>query len=171
MPCGIYNDQMVYDQINEYYTTMYKCVKALEHNKFETNDDKNQYIRWVMTKDKESDQAAHTLATFFLQQKIQPIDDNTDLVKSLHKLLFLIVAIKQHVDIEMVKDFGKEWDHFKYLFHPEVECKPVIKEIKDPYQDEHHHEEKEKKLRKNNSRCGFRVANKPGKTGDSRLQC
>lgn len=123
MPCGIYNDQMVYDQINEFEMTMFKCVKALEHNKFETLEERNQFIRWVMTKDKECDQASHTLCYFFLQQKIQPIDDNIELVKSLHKLLFLIVAIKQNVDIKMVKEFGKEWAHFKELFHPELECK------------------------------------------------
>ncbi len=127
MPCGIYDDQMVYDQINQFYLTMFKAVKALDHNEFKTDEDRNQFIRWVMTKERLCNEMATLITEFFLQQKIQPIDDNIELLQSAHKLLFLLLAIKQNVDIKIIKEFGKEWEHFKYLFHPETECKPVIK--------------------------------------------
>ncbi|GAB4236458.1 MAG: superoxide dismutase [Ni] [Chlamydiales bacterium] len=133
MPCGIYNDQMVYDRIDEYYQTMYKAVAALENNAFSNVQDRNQFVRWVMQKDVQSDEAAHILTNYFLQQKIKPSNDEDthELVHVLHHLLFLIVQIKQTVDIDIVKDFGKEWEHFKYLFHPEIECKnPVTVEPK-----------------------------------------
>jgi len=135
MPCGIYNDQMMYDQVNQFYLTAFKAVKALEHNEFTTDEDKNQFVRWVMTKERLCNETAMLLTTYFFQQKIMPIDDNIDLVKSLHKLLFQLVAIKQNVDIKLVKEFGKEWENFKQLFHPETECVPVIKE------SSHHKEE------------------------------
>jgi len=128
MPCGIYDDQMVYDEVNQFYLTMFKAVKALQNNKFNSDEDRNQFIRWVMTKERLCNEIAMLLTTYFFQQKIMPIDDNIDMVKSLHRLLFQLVAIKQNVDIKIVKDFGKEWDHFKVLFHPEIECVPVIKE-------------------------------------------
>lgn len=131
MPCGIYDDQMVYDQINQYYLTMFKGVKALKNNKFQTDEEKNHFVRWVMTKDRLSDEVAMVITTYFLQQKILPIEDNTELLKSLHRLLFLLVAIKQNVDINIVKDFGKEWEKFKTSFSPEIECIPVIKEPSD----------------------------------------
>lgn len=136
MPCGIYNDQMVYDQINQFYLTVFKAVKNMEALKADSLEDRNKFVRWVITKDRLCDETAELITKFFLQQKIQPIDDNVDLLKSLHKLLFLLVAIKQNVDIKVVQDFNKEWEHFKYLFHPELECKPVMKEAKNPYAEE-----------------------------------
>jgi len=135
MPCGIYDDQMIYDQVDQFYLTAYKAVKALENNKFETDEDKNQFIRWVMTKERLCNETAVLLTTYFLQQKIMPIDDNADLVKSLHKLLFQLVVIKQNVDIKLVKEFGKEWENFKKQFHPEIECVPVIKESSLPEEE------------------------------------
>lgn len=128
MPCGIYNDQMVYDKIDEYFMTMVKAVSALKDNKFENLHDRNQFVRWITEKDAQSDEVANVITTYFLQQKIRPGDeDNFDLVKSAHKLLFLLVAIKQNVDLKIVHEFGKEWDHFKELFHPEIECRKVMK--------------------------------------------
>ena len=138
MPCGIYNDQMVYDEVNQFYLTVFKAVKALENNKFQTDEDRNQYVRWVMTKERLCNEIATLLTTYFFQQKIMPIDDNRDMVNSLHQLLFQLVAIKQNVDIKIVKDFGKEWENFKNLFHPETECVPVIKESS--LHEEDHHE-------------------------------
>ncbi len=44
-------------------------------------------------------------------------------------MLFLLVAIKQNVDLEFVKEFTEEWEKFKLMFHIEgYECK--IEEIK-----------------------------------------
>lgn len=139
MPCGIYDDQMVYDKITEYYLTMFKAVKTLEHNELKNVDDYNKLVRWIALKDKMSDQTAELLTTYFLQQKLKPIKENRDLVLSIHKLLFLTVAIKQNVDLGIVKEFGEEWDHFKSLFHPDEVCKPVALLIEEEHQ--HHDDE------------------------------
>jgi nickel superoxide dismutase len=153
MPCGIYNDQMIYDQVDQYFETMAKAVHYLKNHNSNNLQDKNQFVRWILTKEKESDEVARTLTTFFLQQKVSPSDEpeTTALVKSLHKLLFLLVQIKQTIDLEIVHEFGKEWDHFKQLFHPEMECHHVVpKEVlkksesgeqaeKGHYHDGHYH--------------------------------
>jgi nickel superoxide dismutase len=130
MPCGIYDDQMIYDKIDQFYLTMVKAVGILtEKHDPETVQDKNQFVRWVMLKEKSCDEVADILTTYFLQQKFKPGDDDTtDLLKSAHKLLFLLVEIKQHVDLKIVRDFGKEWDRFKQLFHPEQSCEAHEKE-------------------------------------------
>lgn len=128
MPCGIYHDQMIYDKIDEYFETMVKAVTAMHNNDFKTVQDRNQFMRWVITKEKMSDEMAQVLMYYFLQQKVKPgnDDDTQDLVKSIHKMLFLLVQIKQNADVKIVKEFGKEWDHFKELFHPEMECRMVM---------------------------------------------
>ncbi len=128
MPCGIYHDQMIYDKVDEYFETMVKAVTFMHDDAFKTVQEKNQFIRWVITKEKMSDEVAEVLMYYFLQQKVKPgnDDDTTDLVRSLHKMLFLLVQIKQNADVKIVKEFGNEWDHFKELFHPEIECRKIM---------------------------------------------
>lgn len=131
MPCGIYHDNMIYDQIDQFVETVYKGISVLNESKFTTPKERNDYIRWVMEKDHGADDAAHIILTYFLQQKIKP--DETDTAKRLtsaHKLLFLLVAIKQNVDLDTVKEFNAEWEKFKLMFHREgYECEMEKKEF------------------------------------------
>lgn len=125
MPCGIYHDDMVFDQIDQYVETMYKGITVISDNKFTTVADRNELVRWVGLKEHESDDAAHLITTYFLQQKIKPGESDTPKrLESAHRLLFLLVAIKQNVDLDMLQDFSDEWDKFKTMFHVEgYECK------------------------------------------------
>lgn len=124
MPCGVYHDEMVFDQIDQYVETMYKGMSILNSSKFHGVHDWNEVIRWVILKEKESDATANLLTTYFLQQKIKPGEaDTCKRLTSCHKLLFLLVAIKQNTDVKFVKDFLEEWEDFKAMFHVEgYEC-------------------------------------------------
>lgn len=130
MPCGIYHDDMVYDQIDQYVETMHKGISELKVSKFDTVQEKNQFIRWVMQKEKMSDQVSELIMTYFLQQKIKPDEkDTAEKVVAAHKLLFLAVCIKQVPELKTVYEFMEEWKKFKHMFHREgYECK--IEEIK-----------------------------------------
>lgn len=120
MPCGIYHDNMVYEQIDQYIETMVKGITVLSDNKFVTLHDKNEFVRWIMTKETESNKVAELIVTYFLQQKIKPDEpDTAKRVVLAHRLLFHIVGIKQNIDIKMVKNFQEDWDKFKLLFHVE----------------------------------------------------
>jgi nickel superoxide dismutase len=130
MPCGIYHDDMVFDQVDQYVETMYKAISMLKDSQFSTVREKNEFIRWVIQKEKASDEVAQLITTYFLQQKIKPGEEDT--VKKLvsaHKLLFLAVQIKQNTDLSIVEAFSDEWDLFKHMFHIEgYECE--IEKIK-----------------------------------------
>lgn len=147
MPCGIYHDDMVYDQIDQYAETMYKAMSEIDANKFATSKERNQLIRFVLQKDKQSDDAANLLTTYFLQQKIKPGEEDTaKKVLSAHKLLFLMVQIKQNTDLKLVYEFMEEWTKFKHMFHREgYECR--IEKVKLKKWDEEH-----KKLKKENKK-------------------
>lgn len=120
MPCGVYHDEMVYNQIDQYVETMYKGMSILNSSKFHGVHDWNEVIRWVLLKEKESDATANLLTTYFLQQKIKPGEaDTAKRLTSCHKLLFLLVAIKQNTDVKFVKEFLEEWEDFKAMFHVE----------------------------------------------------
>jgi nickel superoxide dismutase len=120
MPCGVYHDNMVYDMIDQYVETMYKGMSVLKDSKFHGTHDWNEFIRWVILKEKESDETAKLIMTYFLQQKIKPGEaDNAKKLESAHKLLFLLVGIKQNTDVKFVKEFLDEWEDFKEMFHVE----------------------------------------------------
>ena len=125
MPCGIYHDDMVYDQIDQYAETMYKCCVELNHPHGNTVKDNQQFTRWVMQKEKLSDETAMLITTYFLQQKIKPDEEDTPKRLALaHQLLFLIVQIKQNSDSKFVHEFMDSWEQFKHLFHrQDYECK------------------------------------------------
>jgi len=132
MPCGIYHDDMVYDQIDQYAETMYKGISVMNNSKFDTVRDKNEFMRWVMQKEEASNEAADLILKFFLQQKIKPNEPDT--VKRLvcaHNLLCMIVLIKQNTELKFVDEFMEEWDKFKLMFHVEgYECKVEALKLK-----------------------------------------
>lgn len=157
MPCGIYHDDMVFEMIDQYLETMYKATTELGHLQNGTTlKDKNQFVRWVIEKENASNEASKILTEYFLQQKIKP--DEEDTPKKLiatHKLLFLIVRIKQNADLECVKSFADEWGKFKLFFHIEgYECEmekrklsqwEKIKEAAEKQHAEEHKREAESK--------------------------
>jgi len=132
MPCGIYHDDMVYDQIDQFVETVYKGISVMNDSKFSTVKEKNEFVRWVVQKENSCNEAADLITVYFLQQKIKP--DESDTIKRLtsaHKLLFLLVAIKQNSDLEFVKQFNEEWEKFKLMFHREgYECEMEKLEFK-----------------------------------------
>lgn len=133
MPCGIYHDDMVYDRIDQYVETMVKGMSILKKNEFKDPMESNRFVRWVIQKEQASDETAQILLTYFLQQKIKPGEPDTAArLESAHKLLFLLVAIKQNTDVAVVDQFSEEWDKFKNMFHVEgYECKiEMLKEKK-----------------------------------------
>lgn len=150
MPCGIYHDEMVYDQIDQYVETMVKAVSILEDNPMKTPQDRNVVIRWTMEKENESNRVSHIICDFFLQQKIKPGEaDTAKRVLSAHLLLFYIVKIKQTVDLTVINDFYQEWEKFKLMFHIEgYKCRVAKERLKKwmpeedhDHDDEHSHDE------------------------------
>jgi len=124
MPCGVYHDDMVFDEVDQYVETMYKGVSVLKNSAFVTLKERQDFIRWVMEKEKESDKVAELITKYFLQQKIKPGEvDTQKKVLAAHNLLFLLVGIKQNCSLEEVEGFSNDWDRFKLMFHREgYEC-------------------------------------------------
>jgi nickel superoxide dismutase len=131
MPCGIYHDDMVYDQIDQFVETVYKAIAIMNQNKNATPKDRNEFVRWVIQKEKSCNETAELISYYFLQQKIKPGEPDTEKrLIAAHKLLFGLVAIKQNSDLEFVKSFNNDWEEFKLMFHREgYECEMEKKEF------------------------------------------
>lgn len=132
LPCGIYHDDMIYDLIDQYAETMYKGITVMNQSKLDSVHDFNELTRWVIEKEKESNETAQLITFYFLQQKIKPGEpETTKRLEAAHKLLFLLVAIKQNNEIRFVDQFAKQWEDFKLMFHPEgYECKVEMLKLK-----------------------------------------
>lgn len=133
LPCGIYHDNMVYDQVDQFVETVYKGISVMNDSKFNSVKDKNEFIRWVIEKEKSCNDTAELITKYFLQQKIKPDEDDTvKRIVSAHKLLFMLTAIKQNTDLDFVKQFIAEWEKFKLMFHREgYECEMEKKQFKE----------------------------------------
>lgn len=153
MPCGIYHDDMVFDQIDQYVETMVKAIAKLKDNKNANAQERNEFVRWVATKDHQSDDVAQLILTYFLQQKIKPGDaDTAKKLERAHRLLFDAVAIKQNVDFKTVSDFAEEWEAFKLMFHVKgYECEMEKKNLKLWDEKRKEYEEKAKAEEKKNA--------------------
>lgn len=133
MPCGIYHDDMVYGQIDQFIETVYKGISVMNDSKFSTVREKNEFIRWVMQKEKSCNDTADLILRYFIQQKIKPDEDDTvKRLVSAHNLLFMLMTIKQNTDLDFVKQFNAEWEKFKLMFHREgYECEMEKKEFQE----------------------------------------
>src|ERR1700733_7367459 len=99
---------------------MFKGITMLNTNKFDSAWDRNEFVRWVIQKEKASDEIAELFTKYFLQQKIKPGEEDTaKRLASVHQMLFLLVQIKQNVDRKLIDNFFDEWEKFKLMFHVE----------------------------------------------------
>lgn len=146
MPCGIYHDELVYNQIDQYAETMYKAVAVLNDLHMDNVKEKNDFVRWVMQKENASNEIAEVICKYFLMQKIKPGEEDTaKKLAEAHKLLFGIVQIKQNTDIKFVESFTDDWEKFKLMFHVEgYECKIDMLRIKKREAERKRLEEQEK---------------------------
>ena len=105
VPCGIYADQLRFEQMLEDQTTIAKAIAQI--NDLAAKDDAlshNQLARWVSTKEAHATNTQHIVAQYFLTQRIKPGADeaaNKAYIKNLiaaHRVMQATMKCKQTVD-------------------------------------------------------------------------
>ena len=74
IPCGIYDDHMRIDQMLEDTTTIAKAMAQI--NQLAGRHDPQaaqQAIRWTMNKEEHATRIQHTIAQYFMSQRIKPV--------------------------------------------------------------------------------------------------
>ncbi|WP_319542986.1 superoxide dismutase [Ni] [uncultured Pseudodesulfovibrio sp.] len=91
VPCGIYDDHARVVAMLEDVTTIHKAVDMLTQlvNKNDLQS-RQQFTRWVMTKESHAQKIISTLADYFLTQRVK--SDQEDYVERLKKHHAVIVA-------------------------------------------------------------------------------
>jgi len=109
VPCGIYDDGMRCDMIEEHITTIERAMKSIEHLSGEEKPNSNQIVRWVTTKDAHAQAIQSIASEYFMTQKLKPVAE-TDAAREkyvrqltiLHEMLVYAMKAKQTTDLQYV---------------------------------------------------------------------
>ena len=104
VPCGIYADQMRFEQMLEDTATIAKAIASI--NEFAANVENgatakgiNQVTRWVNTKENHATNTQHIVAQYFLTQRIKPDHkDYTGQLATAHRVMVAAMKCKQDAD-------------------------------------------------------------------------
>ncbi|MFH1878131.1 MAG: superoxide dismutase [Ni] [Candidatus Omnitrophota bacterium] len=110
IPCGIYNDDMRLDMMEEDILTIEKSMNQIDHLSSEEKKDYNQIVRWVENKDDHADKISDTATYYFMAQRVTPVDMKDKRgyelyarkLALLHQLVFYSMKAKQTTDISYV---------------------------------------------------------------------
>ena len=110
VPCGIYGDQLRFEQMLEDEQTISKSQLQMHELSAGEIDAQaiNQIGRWVATKEEHATKIQQTIASYFMAQRIKA--DNPNYVKQLtaaHAVMVNAMKCKQSADPETAKALEK----------------------------------------------------------------
>ncbi len=110
VPCGIYGDQLRFEQLLEDEQTISKAQLKLQELADADADAQtiNQLARWVTTKEEHATKIQETMLHYFLAQRIK--STNPAYVKQLqaaHTVIVAAMKCKQSADPETAKELEK----------------------------------------------------------------
>ena len=131
IPCGIYDDRLRYDLLQEHVTTIEKSMKQIAELSASETIDYNQLVRWVTNKDDHADQLMHIVMHYFLAQRIAPVatDKDAEHDKYLTQLTLMHQMIVYAMKCKQTTDLGNT-----------ERLKALISESRKLYFAEHDHE-------------------------------
>ena len=106
VPCGIFNDQMRFQQMLEDETTIAKAQGQIEEIVASglSGQAANQLGRWVMTKEEHAAKVQETIATYFLAQRIKTDSPRyMEQLKAAHAVTVAAMKCKQSTDAATAK--------------------------------------------------------------------
>ena len=111
IPCGIYDDAMRYDMLEEHITTIEKSINMITELSAEGDKNYNQLVRWVVNKEDHCTQFMDIVWQYFLNQRIKPAapdtraayDDYIAQLTTMHEMLIYAMKCKQTTDLAHVE--------------------------------------------------------------------
>ncbi len=106
VPCGIYGDQLRFEQMLEDEHTISKAqleINAIADGKMNAQNI-NQAARWVATKEDHATKIQQTIAAYFMAQRIKPDNPKyTEQLVAAHKVMLAAMKCKQSADPNTAK--------------------------------------------------------------------
>jgi len=105
VPCGIYDDGARFAEMREDQATIAKAIAAIHELSEEHNPNViNQMVRWVNTKETHATNVQHTIAQYFMTQKIKADGDNyVEKLTAAHGVMVAAMKCKQSAEPAMAE--------------------------------------------------------------------
>ena len=117
IPCGIYDDQMRINMIEEHITTVEKSMKQIIELTAQKPTNYNQISRWVMNKENHANELQQIVTQYFMTQRIKfDTEKYTEKLTMLHKLLVYAMKCKQTVDLSHIETLRSILKEFQSLY-------------------------------------------------------
>lgn len=110
IPCGIYDDELRVELIEEHITTIEKSISQLQSLSEESTANYNQIVRWVDNKEHHAQEIQDIVAAYFLAQRIKVPETKTgeawnsyvERLTILHQIQVAAMKAKQTADPSQV---------------------------------------------------------------------
>jgi len=124
VPCGIYNDKMRCDMIEEHITTIEKAMTMIVKISNEDTINYNQLVRWINNKEKHATEIQHIVSQYFMTQRVKPVtEQDTEEYKKyikkltfLHEMIIYAMKAKQSTELDNVKKLGSLLSKFRNVY-------------------------------------------------------
>jgi len=117
IPCGIYDDEMRINLINEHIVTVEKSMIQIVELEKEEHHNPNQLVRWIMNKERHADEIQEIVSQYFMTQRIKSDTENYEKkLGLLHQILIYSMKCKQTTDLANVNKLKDLVNEFKTLY-------------------------------------------------------
>ena len=111
VPCGIYDDEMRFDMMNEHVISIERAMQQIEELSSAKKPNYNQIVRWVNMKEDHADELIHVVTWYFMNQRLKTVraggegyDRYIDMLTTLHDIMIHAMRAKQTTDLEYVEN-------------------------------------------------------------------
>ena len=127
VPCGIYNDELRVELINEHIQTIEKAMNQITELQGAETINYNQLVRWINTKEHHAKLTQEIAEQYFLTQRVKfadPADEDNyekyvTQLATLHQLIVYAMKAKQTTDHENVEKMKKALTAFENAYFGE----------------------------------------------------
>ena len=117
IPCGIYDDEMRINLINEHIVTVEKSINQIIGLEKQEHHNSNQLVRWIINKERHADEIQEIVTQYFLTQRIKLDAENYEKkLGLLHQMLIYSMKCKQTTDLANVSKLKELVNDFKALY-------------------------------------------------------
>lgn len=124
IPCGIYGDQRVFEELEENIQTVAKSMKTIVELSVDPGKNINQLVRWVNNKDVHANKIMETVLNYFLAQRVKiPETDDAGAMSVyyrklaiLHQIVVHSMKAKQTTDLKNVEKLSALLGEFEDIY-------------------------------------------------------
>ena len=125
VPCGIYGDEIRFQQMEEDIATLEKSMKMIATLSAEKNINYNQLIRWVNNKEPHAQRIQQRILDYFLAPRVKPAPAGKsearriylEKLETLHRMIIQAMKAKQSTDPDVVQELRTLMSRFHDLSH------------------------------------------------------